>query len=258
MDNIALRKSFIPQVDGRALDAIKICAAIFMVIDHVNHMLLQDAHPAMFLIGRATFPLFCYALAAGLMRAGPEKAPSYALKRYAPRLLLFAVLTEPIAQFSRDIGPVGNVLFTLGLGAAMAGLSYRMKDWQIALLTVLSIGLLYFAPPIEFSMAGVLLPTAFLLTLRGHALGLPCLLALLATVNLCGFQYLLEDETAPIAAFFVLVALATTIPPILIIRSLSQMPQDGRYLPKYFLHVFYPLHLLLLGLYAKFVLGLSL
>ncbi len=257
MDNHSLRKSFIPQVDGRALDAIKACAAILMVIDHINTTLLSGARPEMFLLGRAVFPLFCYAIAVGLLKAGPAQGPSYGFKRYAPRLLLFALLTEPIAQLSRDIGPTGNVLFTLGLGAALAGLSYRLKDWHIALGCLLSVGLMYFPSPFEFSAAGVMLPTAFLLTLRRHGLGLPCLILLLCAVNMGGFQELLRDDSAPAMAFAALVALAAIVPPVFIIRMAAALPQDGRYLPKYFLHVFYPLHLLLIGLYGRFVLGMS-
>lgn len=257
MDNTSPRKTFIPQVDGRALDAIKICAALFMVIDHINSTLLDSTRPEMFLIGRATFPLFCYAIAVGLMKAGADKAPAYGLKRYAPRLLLFAVLTEPIAQFSRDIGPTANVLFTLALGAAVAGLTYKMRDWQIAALSVLAVALMYLPTPIEFSSAGVMLPAAFLLTLRGRKLGMPCLLALLATINMGGFRELLADETAPVFAFMLLVALAAIVTPLYIIRNVAGLPQDGRYLPKYFLHIFYPLHILLIGLYARFALGMS-
>ena len=74
MDNKTACKTFIPQVDGRALDAIKICAAVFMVIDHINTTLLASTRLEMFLIGRITFPLFCYALAASMLKAGPDKA----------------------------------------------------------------------------------------------------------------------------------------------------------------------------------------
>lgn len=257
MDNKTACKTFIPQVDGRALDAIKICAAVFMVIDHINTTLLASTRLEMFLIGRITFPLFCYALAASMLKAGPDKAPRYALTRYAPRLLLFAVLTEPVVQFSRDIGMVGNVLFTLGLGAAIAGLSFRLKNWHMYILCALAIALMYFPAPIEFSAAGVMLPAAFLMALRGEKGGTVCLVALLCAVNLGDFGATLGAMNPPLASFMVMVMLATILPPLLIIRSAAQWPQQGRLLPKYFLHVFYPLHIFLIGLYGRFVMGMD-
>ena len=61
LENLA--KNLLPQLDGRALDSIKICAALFMVIDHVNLMWLHETSFPMLLAGRGTFPLFCYAVA---------------------------------------------------------------------------------------------------------------------------------------------------------------------------------------------------
>lgn len=248
MDNAATSKSFIPQTDGQALDFIKICAAVFMVIDHINTSLLGSTQPAMFLLGRAVFPLFCYALAMSLFRVGPEKMPRYAIRRIAPRLLILAVITEPIAQLSRDIGPMGNVLFTLGFGALVAGLTCRFKDWHIAALCLLSLLPLYFMPLIEFSTAGVMLPAAFLLVLRGRKIGYACVFMLLACINLPVIGNITETVTSQDIMGITLTAAATIITPIALIRYAASQPQTGRYLPKYFLHVFYPLHLAIIGI----------
>jgi len=257
MNNIDVRKTFIPQTDGRALDFIKVCAAIFMVIDHINATLLDSTQPPMFLIGRATFPLFCYALAVSLMKVGPEKAPHYAWTRYAPRLLLLAIITEPIAQFSRDIGPLGNVLFTLALGAVLAGLCFRLKEWQTAALCALGIGLMYFPAFFEFSTAGAMLPAAFILAMRGRVIGYVCLAALLCCINLSGFGDLMTKIDSDVITFICMMAAACIIIPVSLIRFAATQPQDGRYLPKYFLHVFYPLHLLLIWAVGYFFMGLG-
>src|SRR6218665_1347796 len=143
MSNKAVSKTFIPQADGRGLDFIKACAAVFMVIDHVNLTLFGAGKPELFMIGRLTFPLFCYALAVALFKVKDGKGTEYALRRYAPRLLLFAIVTEPIARFSRDVDAY-NVMFTLAFGAAMAGISLGLKDWDVALLCATAIGLMYF------------------------------------------------------------------------------------------------------------------
>lgn len=219
--------------------------------------LLDSTRPEMFLVGRATFPLFCYAIAVSLLKAGPEKGPQYAWTRYAPRLLLLALITEPIAQFSRDIGAVGNVIFTLGIGAALAGLSYRLRDWQIAALSGLAISLMYFPPMFEFSAAGAMLPAAFMLAMRGRVTGFICLAALLSTINLGGFPDLFKNGTSDAAIFITMAALACIVTPLLLIRYAATLPQNGRYLPKYFLHVFYPAHLLAIWAIGRFFMGIG-
>lgn len=257
MNNTNARKTFIPQTDGRALDFIKISAALFMVIDHINMSLLDSSQPHMFMIGRATFPLFCYALAAGLMKPAPEKAARYALTRYAPRLLLLAIITEPIAQFSRDIGDIGNVLFTLALGAVMAGLCLRLKEWQTVALCLTGVGLMYFPSFIEFSTAGIMLPAAFMLAMRGRVAGYACLGLLLCFINLADFRTLFETGDGNTLIFIVMTAAACILPPLFLLRYAVSLPQDGRYLPKYFLHVFYPLHLLLIWSVGHFIMGIG-
>ncbi len=224
-----------------------------MVIDHVNLTLLGASRPDLFLIGRLTFPLFCYALAVALFKAKDGKGTEYALRRYAPRLLLFALVTEPIARFSRDVDVI-NVMFTLAFGAAMAGVSLRLKDLHVALLCAGAIALMYFPPLFEFSAAGVMLPTAFLMVLRGRALGIPCLIALLAFTNLGNFGDLFADTSLRGVIFFGIIALVCIVPPILLIRyAAANVPQTGRYLPKYFLHIFYPAHLLAIWAVGRYI-----
>lgn len=256
MTNQPVSKTFIPQVDGRGLDFIKICAAVFMVIDHVNSTLLDKSRLEMLMLGRITFPLFCYALAVALFKAGDEKAFEYALKRYTPRLLVFAVLTEPIARFSRDIGDTYNVMFTLALGAAMAGLSLRMKDGVFALLCVAAAGLMYFPPRIEFSFVGIMLPAGFLCALRGRKLGMPCLLLLLTCANYGDYGALINDFSPQAAALMMMISLFCIVPPIWLIRFAATMPQNKRYLPKYFLHVFYPAHMLAIWAVGRYIMHL--
>lgn len=256
MSNKSISKTFIPQVDGRGLDFIKASAALFMVIDHINFVLLASAKPEMFMIGRITFPLFCYALAVALFKAGDDKGTDYALRRYAPRLFVFAVLTEPISRLCRDIGDSFNVMFTLALGAAIAGVSLRMKDWQVALLCVAAAGLMYFPGWFEFSIAGALLPTAFLMALRGRRLAIPCLLLILATINAGDYGGLLGKLTPQVVIFMTVTALFCIVPAFFLIRYAAGMPQTGRYLPKYFLHIFYPAHMIALWAIGRYILHL--
>lgn len=264
MVNQSSPKTLLPQMDGRALDFIKIAAAIFMVIDHINLIWLDGAVQGMFMMGRATYPLFCYALAVAFLKAGPEKASGYALRKYMPRLLLLAVLTEPISLLTRDTGLL-NVIFTLALAAGITGLSFRLKDWQMIALTALAVFLMgdvaaqlgeirpfaafgFERIPVlpEFGFAGMLLPAALLMYMRGRKTGLYCSLALIAVMNLAGYTEAINSFSAPIAVYIMLIWFSSTVLPWWVVHWSQRLPNEGRYLHKYALHIFYPGHLLII------------
>lgn len=250
MNNIKNPKSFLPQLDGRALDFIKICAAIFMVTDHVNSIWLNSDSTGMYLIGRATFPLFCFAVAAAVLRAPADRMP-----KYIGRLLIFALVAEPFSQLARDIGQV-NILFTLAAGALFASLLPRLKSWQVYACYAGAILSMLLPSGLEYGLAGVVLPAAFLQALQGKTSSYLILPLLLFSANLGGFAGLFAT-TADVTAFAALVfatALASTVIPIFIMEAGSYFPKNGRYLPKYFLHVFYPLQFFVLWLAKPFFL----
>ena len=58
----------IDRVNGVLLDWAKLAAAICMVADHYNLILLDDRVPVLRLFGWMAFPLFCFALACHLIR----------------------------------------------------------------------------------------------------------------------------------------------------------------------------------------------
>jgi len=243
---------FTPRLDGRALDFIKICAAALMVVDHIDYTLLDRTQLWMFVLGRAVFPLFCFAVATAVFKAGPEKGPHYGVMKYAPRLLLLALVTEPISRYARDID-VLNVLFTLSAGAALAGLSWRIRDaWLYALLPLAAVLQLFLPSVMEFDLAGAALPAAFLMALRGRKYALPLLLLLLCTVNAANQAHDIFSAVTSARTLTVLIAAATgaVFIPAFILDVAKNLPRDGRFLSKYALHVFYPGHLLLIHLVA--------
>jgi len=253
MVNHSSAKTLLPQVDGRALDFIKIAAAVFMVIDHINLIWYGGAVHGMFLAGRATFPLFCYALAVAFLKAGPEKAPDYALRKYMPRLLALAVVSEVVSLITRDTGLL-NVIFTLALAAGVAGYSYRLKDWHLILLCVVALildeqcslwlGARHLLP--EFGTAGIMLPAAIMMYMQGRKGGLACVLALIAVMNLGAFADILANLSAPVISYVTLVWFSSTVLPWWVLHWSQRLPNDGRLLSKYALHIFYPGHLLVI------------
>jgi hypothetical protein len=253
-------KGFLPKVDGRALDFMKICAAIFMVIDHVNLFFFQDRSVVMFLIGRGTYPIFCYALAMALWRIGPEKGPEYALMRYSKRLLILALLVEPVSIFTRGWWLYFNVLFTLSLGAALAGMLWRMKDWQAYLCYAAAIAAVVVPQVAEFGFAGAAIPSALLRAMDGKKMAYPFLLAMIIVMNIP------MENVGVISDFpgWGIVVLCTSLTvaagvilPLVTLKFAQTMRQDGRYLSKYALHIFYPSHLMLLWLIKHFVIAMT-
>lgn len=78
-----------------------------MVIDHVGYIFFQEPTP-LYLIGRLSFPLFVW-----LLVQGEQYTRNF--QRYALRLLVLAIASQPIYQLGFDAQDF-NVLFTLLTG----------------------------------------------------------------------------------------------------------------------------------------------
>jgi hypothetical protein len=193
----------------------------------------------------------------GIFKAGADKAPDYGWKKYLPRLFIFALIAEPICRVARDVSEL-NVLFTLGLGAAFAGLTYRMSDRAVYLCQVLAAAGIFLPSVIEFGTPGILLPSALLMVLRGKKMAWPFLVLLLLALNLSSIVP--RPETAGTLDDMIILALVAglgcSVIPLLTLRLAQDIPRDGRLLPKYFLHVFYPVHLLTIWAIGHFILRL--
>ncbi len=222
-------------LDGAPLDAVKLVAAAAMVADHVNDVLLDHDHLAMWYVGRLAFPLFCLVFALNLRRGA-------SLAGYVARLTPFAILSQPIYRAAFHDG-LDNILITLLLAGVVALLlDDRPRRVQHAVFAV-GAAAAFAAPwtPIStgicFGMAGLLLPAALKLTLEGRRDAAPW--AALLTVGLNWFprDELFDSLAAPL--FVVAVAAAT----LALARRLAGRP---RFLPRYALYAFYPLHLLAL------------
>ena len=249
MTNAPLLKRLIPQADGKALDVIKICAAIFMVIAAAQESWLgttaASRHSFEAAFGLAAFILFCHAQAMAMLRHEPQQAaPRYALLKYGMRLGIIAVLVEPVSLFSRDIA-VPNVLFALTLGAVFSGFCRKLKPVECYAAAAFLLLASTAAPPFETGLAGVALPAMLLLAAQGQRAAAAFAFAAIAMIALHGR---LLDTTASMADYEG-AALQTVIGAALammVLQLSAFAPQTGRLLPKYALHVFYPLQMLAL------------
>jgi hypothetical protein len=222
---------------------MKIVAVVFMVIDHLDYFWFQRSFPLMMLVGRGTFPIFCYAVAVAAQKADPAT-----LQRYVSRLLIFGLIAEPASILTHNTSGI-NVIFTLALGALFIGLLPRLKDWQICACYVLSLICMLLPQTIEFGFAGVMLPSAILLVMQGRAAYLPFLILLMFGINASDLAGAMRTAPlADIAESQLTIGLGTIVFSCFALKltESSRMPQDGRYLSRYFLYAFYPLHMLAL------------
>lgn len=237
-------------IDGAALDFIKICAAILMVIDHIDHVFWNYENFEMYLLGRGTFPLFCFAAAAALLRATPEKARDQCLK-----LLCLAILCEPVSILVR--APLvsdmpANVIFTLAAGSAMALTFSAWNIWIRHIIFAGAVASVWIGETVEFGLMGIMLVPAIFQVLRGDKSALPWMALLLMTINTGGLGKIMINPQPPLHPGWWLIPLlsgmAAIALPALIINFARVIKGKTRLLPRFALHIFYPAHLALLGL----------
>lgn len=228
-------------VSGAALDAIKLVAALAMLLDHVNYVFLGSASTVMGLFGRASFPLFCYATATALVR-------DVRIKRYAIMLLVLAIPSQIAFYFALE-KLYANVLFTLLAGVFMSlwleKQSAGMRGFMFALAALLT-----FTPNfIDFGITGIFIPAAMYLALKGDKKAYGWLGVLLFVVNITP-----GDDFGALTywAAILIIGLATVFIPWICVRLARRITSPDRAIPKYFLHVFYPAHLAVIALIRLF------
>lgn len=228
-----------------------------MVIDHIDVIWRYDTIPLMGLIGRGTFPLFCYAVAVAVLRIeGGSQAPVEKKKKYKTylrRLLILALVSQPVYYFA-FASNTANVLFTLAAGVVMAALSYRLRLWQVYLVYSIALVSMLWILPVEFGLSGVMVPSAIILVLRGQKGASLFLALLLIFMNAGGFLHGLQHHINPLTWYLeALSGVFAIVLPWMVLDMARGMKQTGRFLPKYALYIFYPVHLALLKLLVPFI-----
>lgn len=198
--------------------ALKWIAILTMAVDHIGAVLYPDA-VWLRVIGRLSFPLFCFVLVEGFFHTSH-------LPRYLGRLGVFALLAEvpyDLALTHRYFDPdKQNVLFTFLIALGMLAVLIRVRPGTQPLVVVLAMGLSWLLRT-DYSYAGILLVT---------------------------FLYYFHHSRTK-ASLSVAVWSALTLPSIQAFSGLAAILiyfYNGRRGPglKYFFYVFYPAHLLLL------------
>lgn len=240
---------------GAGLDGLKLMAAIIMVLDHVNTIFL-DLHPAIWMVGRVVFPAFALVAAIHVER-GVDPG------RYLLKLLPFAVLSqipylwafwEPL--FNQELSQIVlNIIFTLGGGVVFACFARRLERYRWFLPALVFVGFIYwvFMPHkiLEYGIWGLFLPYAFTLVMRGEKGGL-CFVVLCCLFMNADYAGLASVAEAPLeivillGSFMVMMVTIWALGHMILTIAYSYETMD-RFLPRYFFHIFYPLHLFVLA-----------
>lgn len=196
-------------------DILKVIGIVSMTFDHIGMLLL----PQIFwlrIVGRIAFPLFAYHIAIGVKH-------TRSIFKYALRVLIFAVLAQPI--YTLAVGSGINVMFDLFFGIVVIGLLGQNKKHYSALAVATAFGWTIFN--------------------KGYGgYGLVCILA---------FYYMDKDVKAAsicfvavsiIAAFFspkYAQGFAVFALPFILFKTNLRVK-----MPKYFFYGYYPAHLLII------------
>ena len=210
---------------------IKIIALLTMTIDHVG-AILYPGDLTLRLVGRLSFPLFCYLIVLGL-----ENTRS--ATRYFARLLLFAFISQIPYYMAFGYEPLEslNIFFTLSLGVLFLKLLFPLR--RRSLLSIFPI-LLSSILPFDYGWYGIIM-IGCMYMLRTDALSgvLPLILLNILFLPMSPVQVL---------SLF-------SVPIILMhnggaLRIETEISEKSAYLPliKYFFYIYYPLHLALLYL----------
>lgn len=232
---------------------LKMIALITMLIDHVAATIVQSVilnsgrielfpvYELMRYIGRMAFPIYCFLLVEGFIYTKN-------LKKYAFRLFLFALISEipfDLAFSSKWIDmSYNNVFFTLLIGllviTGIRKLEQKLDGKKLELVYWLGILLLVYA--------GMILAEFVLHTDYGAS-------GIIAIVLL----YLLRKNRqiaflAAVIALTLMAGFSEIVALLMLVPILRYNGTRGKQI-KYLFYVFYPAHLLILGLICKMFLS---
>ena len=216
-------------------DLLKLVAILSMLVDHIGGAFFPEVGPFRW-IGRLAFPIFCYCMTVGLLYTRNTK-------KYLARLAIFALISQPfyiLATHPYDYQAEWmnmNIYFTLFFSLlAMTGV--KSRKWWLFLLSFLILSMFGF----DYSVDGVILMLIFYLC-RNH----PKLGALLFIL-----QYLpaLWNGSPADPRCLNLGFLCVNWVFFSLFAALLIFPRthSGLKIPKYFFYLFYPAHLLVIGI----------
>ncbi len=213
---------------------LKLLAIIFMTIDHIGHFVPLDStlHIIMRMIGRLSFPIFLFLILEGY------KYTSDKIK-YISRLYVFALIST--YPFFYCMGSVFNVYFTLGTVVIMLLVLEKNSNWAYNYIILIIFA--YVSFPFDWGLPAII--TVFFLrksiyNTKNTAVKLPFILSL--TVLL----YYSIIDTIHLETFYYIIPILGAIPILLKYNGNLGYVLTGY--KRYFFYIYYPLHLVIIGL----------
>lgn len=211
---------------------LKLIALLSMLVDHIGAILFPEI-TCLRIIGRLSFPLFCFLIAQGFIHT--SSVPKYLL-----RLMTFAVVSE--LPFDWAIygklfyWEAQNIFFTLSLGLCALWLLQKSLP-RFPLAGLAGVGALSAAAELlhlDYGWLGVMTVVLFYICSQNK-----WMTALSFALLNTGYSIALDYTVQPYAAAALL--------PIVFYNG-----ERGKYSLKYFFYSFYPLHLLALAALQAF------
>lgn len=225
------------------VNQIKYLAVISMLCDHIAYAFLPSSstlYMVMRLFGRIAAPSMCFVLAQGFIHTSNRK-------KYFVRLIGFAIISQlPFSYFGFGsyTGPMGNVIFTLACAFAIMGVIENLNKIGrvpaiVAILLLLFLSMLsdwiIFAPMFTLSI--------YLNKASKDRQALGYLIVSLISFA-AGTYFAIKNGQLWQYQFWQLGTLLV----IPIIYAYNGKPGSKAAFNKWFFYVFYPAHLMILGI----------
>ena len=209
---------------------LKIIAVISMLIDHSGYLIF-NGFSFMNYIGRLAFPIFAFLITEGYTHTSN-------LKKYFLRLLIFAVISQipfmllfPSSSFSL------NILFTLALGLLAITVYGKLNNKVLGVLFVALCAVLAHFLNFDYGWFGIAIIFIFYIFKNKK----PYMNILFSVTTFINYMYYFA-KTLRTEYLLILLCCNLSLIPINLYNG-----KKGKNI-KYFLYVFYPLHLIVLYL----------
>ena len=234
---------------------LKLIAIAAMLVDHLGARVFPQ-YPIMRVIGRVSFPIFAYCIAAGCVY-------THNIGRYLARVLLLGVLVQPLYITAMGHQAMGafdwahnfyrvdliarhyyveplNILFTLSAGILFI---WTIRDKQYILTALLLAALWYVGDMVDYGLKGVLLMTLFYVFIDRPLTSFVWVLGLMVYwgVPQLRTRFAPWAVTSVSTQFFAVLALPLIYLPM----------RTGVKINKYVFYAFYPAHLALIYLLTR-------
>lgn len=211
---------------------LKFIAVITMILDHLGYILF-DKFSFMNYIGRLAFPIFAFSITEGYIHTKN-------LKKYFIRLIIFALISQiPYMLFIHTFNNtfVLNTLFTLVLGLFAITIYDKSKNKLLGMLSVISCAVLAHFLHLDYGWFGIAIIFIFYI-FKSKKLYINLAFCITTFVNYF-YSYI---TTLRKEYLFIMLFCCLSLIPINLYNG-----KKGKNI-KYFLYIFYPLHLILLYL----------